>query len=162
VRRRLAACAAGLIAFGALVLACAQLPAPVVNTRKGVRVEVTVLRGSKEGEEFVDSSVKDAIEPVKKKLGLKRIEVIDRTSLVASSGWEVTEHLAENLTLRLRWRMLQKDVANFRVWITRGKDTLVEQQAAIKLDTVGFAFGRIDKDVLILMMKPALDAAGND
>jgi len=161
-RGRLAACVTGMLMLATLALVCADLPAPVVSTRKGVKVEATVIRGSKEGEESVDASLGDTGEQLKKKFGLKRVEVIDTTSVIASSGWEVTANLAENLTLKLRWRALQKDVANFRVWIARGKDTLVESQASIKIDSVGFAFGKLDKDMLILMLKPTLDASGDD
>ncbi len=153
---------AWVLATTVVLLAATELRAPVVETRKGVRISITVIRGSKQGEPFVDEELGDLGEQIKKKFGLKRVEIIDKASFASSSGWELTTSLAENLKIKLKWRALQKDVARFRVRILREKETLIDSDQEVKLNSVGYAAGKLGKDALILMMVPNPDSSADD
>ncbi len=156
--RRSAAILAGSLAFVLVVAWAAELPAPVINTRKGVRINIKFVRASKEGEELVDEKLGDSGQMLKKKLGVKRLEVFYETEVAASSGWEVTEDATDDLKLKLKWRAMDKGNAHFRVSVTRQEVKIIDNvDMSVKPGTPGFAMGKYKKDVLILMMTPNMD-----
>jgi hypothetical protein len=136
---------------------CGVCRAPVVKTRKMVGLHVTAIRGSKEGEEYVDPGLMDLGKKLQEKFKCKRLTVIGETGFAANSGIEITTDLAEDLKIRMRWRGVRENVAHFVITVLREKAEIIRQDMKMPLDQPALATGRLDKDILILLMKADLE-----
>lgn len=130
-----------------------------VQKSLGVNVAFTGIRGSKDGEAFVDPELGEIGEKLKKKLGLKRLEIIDKTEIAVNTKWLATQSFGDGLKIELSMHPLRGDVASFtvKVWkeVDDKKAEIIRENLKIKLNDVGFAFGKMGRDVLILMMVPS-------
>jgi len=145
------------LTFVLVVLAWSSAPGPVIKTRKMVGLEVTAMRGTRRGEEQDDADLDEIGKKLKKKLKLKRLEVIDRTNFAANSGIEITTGLGDDMKIKMRWRAMQKDVARFKITVLRGKTTLLQKEVAMKVNEPAVAISKLGKDVLILLMKSQVE-----
>ncbi len=161
-RRSAAVLAAGCLALVVVLAWPAELFAPVVKSL-GVKVAFTGIRGSKEGEEFVDEKLGDVGQQIKKKYGLKRVEIIAETQISINTKWLVTESFGPDMKLKLSVHPTRDNVAWFTVTITWGEDvTVLKSDQKIKMNGVGYAVGKLGKDVFILMMVPNRDESADD
>jgi len=135
---------------------CGSNRAGVVKGRKMVSLKVTAVRGSKEGEESIDPRLAELGEKLKKKFKLRRLEVIDETNFGANSGIEITTNLGDDMKIKMRWSGTRQDSAQFRITVLRGEETVIQERLKIELNSMALATGRLDKDILILVMTASL------
>ena len=159
--RRIALWAAGCL-VAALVLGwSSQLPAPIVKSQ-GVKLCITGIKGSKEGEEFVDEKLGEDGQQIKKKYGLKRVEIIAEIETSLNSRWLETQSFGPDMKIKLSVHPVHDNVAWFTVTITRGNDTVIKSDQKIKMNGVGYAVGKMGKDILVLRMVPNLDDSATE
>ncbi len=151
--------AAALLAAAIVTLAAGELPAPMVTTYKNVKLSVRAVRASKEGDEYVTGSLGELGEQIRKKFGARRVTVIGSAEIdVKGEKGKDPVELGENLKIKIMWRAVLSDVANFHATVTRGEAKLIDADQAIKMNAQGVASAKLDKDVLVLVMSPTGDA----
>jgi hypothetical protein len=144
------------VVFVWVLTAWRPAPGEVVKGRKTVGLQVIAMRGSREGEEQDDSGLDEISKKIKKKLKLKRLEPFGQTHFAATSGLKLTTKLGEDMEIEMKWRGVQKDVAKFRIIVTRNKATIIKDDVSMKLTKPAVCIGKMGKEVLILLMKADL------
>ncbi len=158
-----AAFVAASTALVVMLLGVSDSRAAVVKTRKGVSIALTAVRGSTEGDEYVDEKLGEIGKQLLKKFKLKRVELIDQMQESLSSHWEIKTTLGDNLKMTLLWRTVQGDVFSFHVAVSRGADKIIDADQQVKLGATVAVTGKLGpKECLILLIVPNLDPSADD
>jgi len=150
---RLLGWAAGFGACLALWLAVSP-SSPGASAPRFVKLHVTAVRASQEGEESIDPQLGELGPKLQKKYKAKRLEVIGEQTYSATSHIELITQIGDDMQLKVAWGGANsKGIADFTITVTRAKQAIIPStHLKIKLNDMALLEGRLDKDALILVM----------